>query len=912
MNACLLFLATTVSLHVLSILKVTGNDRYHQPGDVTLGGLFLLHYTTEDGQCGKFFPIGLGHVEAMIFAIHKINSDPFLLPNITLGFEIRDYCESAAKAMEHTYDFVRLNEILTEAQNASCKHTNKKNITQSEEKPITAVVGPTDSGSAVLVASLLRVGGVPVISHSATSNELSSPLYRHFFRTAPPDGQQASAMADLIEHFNWSYVAAVAMDDSYGRNGVWKLESEADYRKTFCLSFAEYIPRQEYIAKLKRGVSKLKSHPNIRVVVLWLFGGYGRRFLKEAVQQNLVDRTWILSDALATEDDVFVGLKRTDQKILHGSLGLQPRMLDNKDFEKFLVNESLRLLNVKQVPWWQEFWKSEDSRHCSSLTVLSEQKYCIQIVLRTIYDTYIPYVVDAVYAIAHALHELINNCSRLGCEKSTKTGSGVFPFLSSRYVEDFLRNVNFTGMTGQVRFDKFGDPLGSSYDIVHFKTNDTSNSQDPVKLVIGSWEKNRKNKLQLNSNNIRWNTISSQGFVPKSFCHEDCPTGTFTSVTTPCCWKCLRCPTGTISSQINDMNCTECPQGQTPNESRSECLDLPEIEIKWSSLASVLVILFAIHRINEESYRQLKKHRQINRKEQFIRMERQKVQFKCLECFAGLFSNSRTDNQLKRRTEMAVFVQCTFHAPMMLVLEYAPYGDVLGYLRKSRGVEDQFYCSPECCQQEVTSYDLLSFAQQIASGMRFLTSKKILHRDLPARNVLLGAGRICKICDFGLALIRERYQQYLYCTAIRKGRLPIKWTAPEHLFNVSDEKNLRVSEKSDVWSYGIVLFEIFTLGGVPYPGWNEWKVVYELKVNKYRMPQPEHVSEELYQLMVDCWNEDPDARPTFDLLHEVTTGYLQEEHYVDMSKYEPSLYANVEETASPAGPASFENLTTVL
>ena len=69
--------------------------------------------------------------------------------------------------------------------------------------------------------------------------------------------------------------------------------------------------------------------------------------------------------------------------------------------------------------------------------------------------------------------------------------------------------------------------------------------------------------------------------------------------------------------------------------------------------------------------------------------------------------------------------RCYVTAPMMLVLEYAPYGDVLGYLRKSRGVEDQFYCSPECCPQEVTSYDLLSFAQQIASGMSFLASKKV-------------------------------------------------------------------------------------------------------------------------------------------------------------------------------------------
>ena len=593
MNACLLFFVTIISLRVLAIPEVTENDRYHQPGDVTLGGLFLLHYTTEDGQCGEFFPIGLGHVEAMIFAIHKINNDPYLLPNITLGYDIRNYCESAAKAMEHTYDFIRKNEIIAETQNASCKQTDEKNMTQSQEKPITAVVGPTDSGSAVLVASLLRVGGVPVISHSATSNELSSPQYRHFFRTAPPDGQQASAMADLIQHFNWSYVAAVAMDDSYGRNGVWKLESEAEARKTFCLSFAEYIPRQEYIAKLKRAVSKLKSYPNIRVGVLWLFGGYGRRFLKEAVEQNLMDRTWILSDALATEDDVFVGLKTTDQQILHGSLGLQPRMLDDKDFKDFLIKESSRLIESEQVPWWQEFWKSEESRHCSSLPVLSEQKYCIEIVLRTIYDTYIPYVVDAVYAIAYALH-VMNNCSRLGCEKSQTPGSDLFPMLNPKYVEDYLRVVNFTGMTGQVRFDKFGDPLESSYDIVHFKTNDTLDSHDPVKLVIGSWEKNRKKKLELNIGSIRWNTISNQTFVPKSFCHEDCPKGTFRSVTTPCCWECLKCPTGTISSRINDMNCTECPQGQSPDDSRSECLDLPEIEIKWSSLASVLVIVFAV------------------------------------------------------------------------------------------------------------------------------------------------------------------------------------------------------------------------------------------------------------------------------------------------------------------------------
>ncbi|XP_067052021.1 tyrosine kinase receptor Cad96Ca-like isoform X2 [Acropora muricata] len=234
--------------------------------------------------------------------------------------------------------------------------------------------------------------------------------------------------------------------------------------------------------------------------------------------------------------------------------------------------------------------------------------------------------------------------------------------------------------------------------------------------------------------------------------------------------------------------------------------------------------------------------------------------------------------------------------PMMLILEYVPHGDLLGCLRKSRGMDDQYYSCPENFQEEITSYDLLSFAQQIAYGMSFLASKKILHRDLAARNILVGRGKICKIADFGLALIRDKYQ-YLYCTYLRKGRLPIKWTAPEHLFNDSMENDTRVSEKSDVWSYGVVLHEIFTLGGMPYPGWNEWKVVFELKVNKYRMPQPEHVSDDLYQLMLDCWNENPINRPTFDRLYEITTGILQDEHYLDLdlSKYDSSRYMNVEE-----------------
>lgn len=166
------FLAFTAYFMGIVFSATEKTDRSHQPGDITIGGLFLLHYSTENGNCGEFFPIGLGHVAAMIFALDKINKDPKLLPNVTLGYDIRDYCESTAKAMKHTYDFVRRNDFAFNSNKESCSRVNESNLTPIKRTPIAAVIGPTDSGSAVVAGSLLEVAGIPVISHSATSNEL--------------------------------------------------------------------------------------------------------------------------------------------------------------------------------------------------------------------------------------------------------------------------------------------------------------------------------------------------------------------------------------------------------------------------------------------------------------------------------------------------------------------------------------------------------------------------------------------------------------------------------------------------------------------------------------------------------------------------------------------------------------------
>ncbi|XP_061173640.1 uncharacterized protein LOC133182811 [Saccostrea echinata] len=232
---------------------------------------------------------------------------------------------------------------------------------------------------------------------------------------------------------------------------------------------------------------------------------------------------------------------------------------------------------------------------------------------------------------------------------------------------------------------------------------------------------------------------------------------------------------------------------------------------------------------------------------------------------------------------------CTLNDPICLIVEHAAKGDMLSYLRNIRQNIQKSNDNAQYVNQEIETVgpqELLSFARQISTGMEFLSQKGYIHRDLAARNILVDKNNLVKIGDFGLT--RYTLDNKVYVNR-KGGRLPLKWMSIEAI------NELTFSSASDVWSFGILLFEIVTLGGTPYPTIDMRDLLLELK-NGYRMERPDNCSEEIYQIMRSCWREDPNSRPsftelcrTFDSMLETSCG----EHYINFELDDSKIYYQV-------------------
>lgn len=234
---------------------------------------------------------------------------------------------------------------------------------------------------------------------------------------------------------------------------------------------------------------------------------------------------------------------------------------------------------------------------------------------------------------------------------------------------------------------------------------------------------------------------------------------------------------------------------------------------------------------------------------------------------------------------------CTQQEPQLLIMEYVMYGKLLTHLREQRMRQSSFFNFSKDggeVGETLTSKDLNKFAYGVAKGMEFLVSKGVIHRDLAARNILVDHNKNTKISDFGLSrnlrdLGGEMYEQKT------KGALPIRWMAPESLyFSV-------FTPKSDVWGFGILMWEIVTLGSTPYPGMGAREVMRRVR-DGYRLERPAHCHPDLYLIIQKCWAGDMNKRPDFSELRKEIAKLLEDQHgYIDLQNIPENKYYSMDQ-----------------
>jgi proto-oncogene tyrosine-protein kinase Ret len=234
----------------------------------------------------------------------------------------------------------------------------------------------------------------------------------------------------------------------------------------------------------------------------------------------------------------------------------------------------------------------------------------------------------------------------------------------------------------------------------------------------------------------------------------------------------------------------------------------------------------------------------------------------------------------------------TLSIPLALILEYVPQGNLRDYLKTARtkcgmvsvsedqcpvpstvATVDQDILEEQTTDSETDQHvkedgkciiaenNLTSFAFQIANGMQYLSSLGVIHRDLACRNILVDDTEVLKIADFGLARNTEEYMSSM------KDKLPIRWMAPETFLSGS------FTEKSDVWSFGVCLWEIFSLGTLPYKDLENTTIVPKI-LGGYRLQQPYMCPDHAYTVMMQCCEDNPDKRPTFATLRSIFDGFV--------------------------------------
>ncbi|XP_071205091.1 glutamate receptor, metabotropic 6a [Salvelinus alpinus] len=552
------------------------------PGDITLGGLFPIHARGPHGlPCGEIKKEkGIHRMEAMLYALDQINSDPELLPNITLGARILDTCSRDTYALEQSLTFVQAL-IQKDTSDIRCSNGEPPIIRKPER--VIGVIGASASSVSIMVANVLRLFEIPQISYASTAPELSdNNRYDFFSRVVPPDSYQAQAMVDIVKAMGWNYVSTLASEGSYGESGVDSFQQISREAGGLCIAQSLKIPREPKPGEFDKIVRRLMETSNARGVIIFANEDDIKRVLEAAKKANLTGHfLFVGSDSWGAKSSPILD----QEDVAEGAVTILPKRASIEGFDQYFTSRSLE--NNRRNIWFAEFW--EDDFRCKltrpGIKIDSEKKKCTgeeRINRDTAYEQEgkVQFVIDAVYAMAHALHSMhLDLCpGAMGvCDKMDP--------VEGQLLLNYIRSVNFNGSAGTgVLFNENGDAPGR-YDIFQYQM---SNTTIPGYRVIGQWT----NNLRLNMEEMQWSGGDRQ--IPDSVCSFPCNPGERKKMVkgVPCCWHCELCDG--YQYQLDEMNCETCPFNMRPTPNRTSCRSTPIIKLEWHSPWAIIPVFLAI------------------------------------------------------------------------------------------------------------------------------------------------------------------------------------------------------------------------------------------------------------------------------------------------------------------------------
>ncbi|XP_033969320.1 extracellular calcium-sensing receptor-like [Trematomus bernacchii] len=551
----------------------------HKAGDVILGGLFEVHYTSvfheptftsEPNQlnCQGFDPPGFRHAMTMAYAIDEINKNRNLLQNVSLGYSLYDNCATLVIGFSAALSLASGREEQFLLQE-TCLGT----------PPVLGIVGDPFSTFSIATSDVIGLFKLPMVSYFATCSCLSDRRrFPSFFRTIPSDAFQVRAMIQIMKHFGWTWAGLLVSDDDYGRHVARSFQSDLTESIGGCLAYSEILPWGDNPAEFKRIVHLMKKS-TARVVIVFAHQIHMIQLMEEVVRQNMTGLQWMASEAWTTA----TGLQTPRfMPYLGGTLGIAIRRGEISGLKDFLLKTSPDKSNNHRNRMVSQFWEytfrckfapppagwvEAGGALCTGQEDLAsvETEFLDVSNLRPEYNIY-----KAVYSLAYALDDMLR------CVPGRGPFSGhscaALQTLEPWQLIHYLEKVNFTTTFGdQVSFDENGDAL-PIYDIMNWQwLPDGKINVQNVGVVKKSASKGEE--LTLDEENIFWSFVFKQ--PPQSVCSESCSPGsrmTRKKGQPVCCYDCVACSEGKYSNETDSMECSICPEDFWSSPQRDHCV----------------------------------------------------------------------------------------------------------------------------------------------------------------------------------------------------------------------------------------------------------------------------------------------------------------------------------------------------